>query len=545
MTDQAPKALAFGDSVMWGQGIKHENKFATRIATNHFGFDFLEDAMLAHSGARLGKPGDRDPIALNVEGERLNGEVPIGRPTIFSQVATYRPDHQEQLNDRHSSPDDVFPEVAVVFLNGGINDIGASELVTGNLGDREDLERSITPVFHDDTLDLLFLSRKRFPNARLMVFGYHFIFSHLSLRSIAGTVVGLESFVDGLPAVKADAIRQAYRRAARQCSLFMSITQAQQQQAIDKFNIEDQGVGSVFVPSLHGAEHAAFAPDSLSWGLRAPTPDALVSGNFVELAATEVLNSDHSVILALPGVSDDEVAAQRAPICNLNVADTGDRAQCVLAGLFHPNSVSARRVENTASQVNSGFSGKISIRAIVGRHGLDRYKRDLGYLNNQSVRTMFATNIISSVRLNGVVLAGSAGDFPYHLMYLMLRLEGDTTVRLSLNTTLPFSRLLEELDKDLFPAATGPLVSSEGESFNTVRDVEQDTQVSFHAFPTEITDIHHVTQISLGCERVTGNFNLLMDKVELQINGRTLDAFQDVQISDDQEVPIFLSTVNL
>ena len=45
--------VVFGDSVMWGQGIEHKNKFVTKIASQVLKLDLERSAVLAHSGAPI------------------------------------------------------------------------------------------------------------------------------------------------------------------------------------------------------------------------------------------------------------------------------------------------------------------------------------------------------------------------------------------------------------------------------------------------------------------------------------------------------------
>ena len=109
-----PRALAFGDSVMWGQGIRHEDTFPALICED-LGVPFRQEDNRAHSGARLGTPGDGPHVSG--PGDPISGEVPAAEPTVFSQVASVDPAHEAGVEH--------------VFVNGGINDLGATDYTFG------------------------------------------------------------------------------------------------------------------------------------------------------------------------------------------------------------------------------------------------------------------------------------------------------------------------------------------------------------------------------------------------------------------------------
>src|SRR5204863_7668729 len=98
----ASKIVVFGDSVNWGQGLLTQHKFSTLARNGLAGAGTsLTVQMLAHSGATIGVRGPDTPT-------RIDSEVPVSYPTVMEQVALY---------------DDDADDVAVVILNGGINDV--------------------------------------------------------------------------------------------------------------------------------------------------------------------------------------------------------------------------------------------------------------------------------------------------------------------------------------------------------------------------------------------------------------------------------------
>ena len=60
------KVLAIGNAVVWGQGLRHSDKFATLFYRNLTGQEWPEEDMLARSGAIVGVGKDGDPISLSL-----------------------------------------------------------------------------------------------------------------------------------------------------------------------------------------------------------------------------------------------------------------------------------------------------------------------------------------------------------------------------------------------------------------------------------------------------------------------------------------------
>lgn len=514
------RALAFGDSVMWGQGLRHANKFSTRIARRVFGIHLSRNAVVAHSGAVLdtGVGVNRRDVEP-AEDAPIYGEIPRDDPSIFRQVLTYGlPLPLNEIANRDIPPV-VFPEVSVVFLNGGINDIGASELVSGNLGGFNDIEELVDQICRRRFLELLRLVRQRFPSSKILTFGYHFVFSQYSLSKLLDIA---DWVLD-----EGDEVADQIRRAIRQSSWFMGLSTAAHQQAVDTFNQSDMAEGrpgAIYVPSLQGPEHATFTDQSLSWGIE--------NRNLPEHARRfleGILRKDWIELANFR--SDDEVKRLREVYCEayaLDVRgglgnDVAADASCQLAALFHPNSAGAARISALAEHVHSDFESPPSFRTAFGdrESSLLRFAARRGFQPPFSYRQLFTTALIGSIRLDGIVEPGSDGDFPYHLLYLELTVDQESTPRrYPLNDILPFVAGFGDQNDYIFPGASGPVFQHEG--FITVRDVEHDTPFTFFAYPTDPVSINSVTQIRIGAEETEGNFSLLLRDLRLEVNGRTL-----------------------
>jgi len=109
--------LIVGDSIMWGQGLREEQKFYA-LAADNFRNNILRGQhhinanvvriVRAHSGATIG-------VGDNTSMRPINGEVPTNYSTILQQVG-------QPARVYHEMP---HPDtISLVLVNGGINDIG-------------------------------------------------------------------------------------------------------------------------------------------------------------------------------------------------------------------------------------------------------------------------------------------------------------------------------------------------------------------------------------------------------------------------------------
>src|SRR5205823_1180078 len=142
----------FGDSVNWGQGLLTPHKFSTLVkeslATQGLN---LGVQMVAHSGATIGVRGPTDVTTIDAE-------VPVSSPTLVEQVATYADD-----------PDDV----AVILVNGGINDVDI-RVILNPLTTAADLRHDVNQFCYEDMLTVLMQIAVKFPKTdRIIVTSYY------------------------------------------------------------------------------------------------------------------------------------------------------------------------------------------------------------------------------------------------------------------------------------------------------------------------------------------------------------------------------------
>ena len=152
--------LAFGDSIMWGQGLTEELKFSTLVKNwvdaNLPGRGVTFQSF-AHSGAVI-----MPDVVLDAAGV-FGGEVPASYPSIHAQLSRAL----ATLVTRGIPPADI----DLVLLNGGINDIGVTNILNplaSTASVRELTRDSITGRMNY----LLPTAAGVFPNAKFVVPGY-------------------------------------------------------------------------------------------------------------------------------------------------------------------------------------------------------------------------------------------------------------------------------------------------------------------------------------------------------------------------------------
>jgi lysophospholipase L1-like esterase len=160
--DHPFQMLVLGDSIMWGQGLRDDEKFSTRVKC------WLQEKIdrevrvhvEAHSGAIISSPALAQPAFTSG-----NGEVNSTLPTINQEL-----DHAVQFyKERLASP-------SLILMNGCINDIGVKNLLAASTP-LEELRAQAKTSCGDGMQALLQRVRNSFPSAQVIVTGYYPIVS--------------------------------------------------------------------------------------------------------------------------------------------------------------------------------------------------------------------------------------------------------------------------------------------------------------------------------------------------------------------------------
>lgn len=168
------KIVILGDSISWGQGLYEHQKIHSLVAAELIQRGIAVDTVVkAHSGAIIG---DHDLIA---NGEPLDGEVPVGSPTIYEQIhAILGMSRQDEA-------------VNLVLLSGGVNDVDITHIL--NFLDYG-LDQHLQDVFYRKIKLLIEHVCHSFPNAIIVLLGYYPFVSDVSECSIVLNVLKALAF---------------------------------------------------------------------------------------------------------------------------------------------------------------------------------------------------------------------------------------------------------------------------------------------------------------------------------------------------------------
>ncbi len=248
--------VALGDSVVWGQGLRNNQKFRTTVA-NQISRRLNERVTLrnfSHSGAIIGgRPTGR------AQASTLNGEVPSSAPTIRNQVILARDNSNINPNN-----------IDLIILDGGINDVGVTTII--NPVTNSNRLRATTVARFTRMVQLLREAANAFPNAKIVVTGYYPIVSNSSNPiSITALMVALGTMFG--PGIIGGAIAglttlAVLRKISAQCRIFDVTSRRRLFNSVRTVNNEIPGDNRItFVNPLFGSRDAVFTPNSALFGL--------------------------------------------------------------------------------------------------------------------------------------------------------------------------------------------------------------------------------------------------------------------------------------
>jgi len=326
---------AFGDSLMWGQGLNRQDRFTELIAQALPQILGTQRAIVSSDASRSGAQirgrsdqrttfVDRFPtlfpnqaaIDAFLQGSNeqpaagLYGEVPAPFPTIRGQVV--------------EMADALGATIDVALVDGGVNDINVEDIVNPQVSPHEYIERwdgQIRSVGHDDVLGLLERVRRKCPNALILYFGF---FAPLSYRSDTGAIRDLFEwetddsigwFLNGI--FGCEDVNAAILEALTRAVWLQGRWQYWTRQAVVDANSDDavRGPGVLFVPSGFNPDNSAFGNTPFLWqDYRAPTGDpaeAIRRQRCPRAARVDDLQNLHDAAVAGAGVHESNEAIQR------------------------------------------------------------------------------------------------------------------------------------------------------------------------------------------------------------------------------------------
>jgi hypothetical protein len=310
--------VAFGDSVMWGQGLLPEHKYAYKVK------DWVASQLRkpvnldlrAHSGA-VTYPESSPGLTSHV----YDGEVPADWPTISAQIAAAgmnpAPTSQIQAND-----------VDLVLVDGCANDLGIITVLNIFLDDGE-LQTNTRTSCGEAMTNILSAAVQKFPNAKIIANGYFPFVSSESAFDKLWAVMGVVGIIAPPDPIVGGAIFTAIfqARASARSDLFFQESNSSLQAAVDTVN----GIKSnqIRFARLNPAPNNSYAgSDTWQW------------------------------LVPAPPFAQDEVYDHRRSVCANLLGDTqypGTSLQCLQASMGHPNVNGAQAYTTAITSVATEF----------------------------------------------------------------------------------------------------------------------------------------------------------------------------------------------
>jgi hypothetical protein len=251
-TETHLNVLVLGDSILWGQGLREQQKSWYRVKCWLQGSTgrIVDVVVKAHSGALL----ERSP-GQTQDYDSANAEVNLPLPSVNEQL--------DEAVRFYSDP----AKVDVVLVNGCINDVDVRNLLNASV-DRNLIRERAANSCGAAMARLLRRTTAAFPNAHVIVPGYYRIvstetednaFIRLLVKKLAGPPTSGERLND----------KQRRERLITNSEEFYSVSSASLRAAIKEVNGELGARGSkqkiLFAEIQFWPEHAFSAKDTLLW----------------------------------------------------------------------------------------------------------------------------------------------------------------------------------------------------------------------------------------------------------------------------------------
>ena len=337
-TTTAPRLfemLVLGDSVVWGQGLTEEKKFYTKVK-NAIERELPDNRKVrqlveAHSGAVIAPKKPKScPIAP--------GEVPIGTPTLFSQV--------DAALSKYASFGVKRNDVDLVLLNGCINDVGFP-IIVNPFTSKKTITKQSEKFCKKGMEKLLPHIRSSFPNAVIVVTGFYPIISEATGPDVINQL--LEAFLGGTQGRKiANKAAKEQQKEARRNAGVEREAGNQVDWVIRQLSVLSNHWKAVSDADLQAAVNTVNSGQPPVYFVK------------VDFLPEECYAGEHTNLWKITGSgggignlkTDDEMFDQRQETCRLAAADLKGfgRLICPAAGTGHPNIKGAEKYADAIIQ---------------------------------------------------------------------------------------------------------------------------------------------------------------------------------------------------
>jgi hypothetical protein len=332
-SDNPLQMLVIGDSILWGQGLKPEQKAWWRVKCwlQETTGRQVTEKIEAHSGALI-EGGSSSTFRFKSN----DGEVNLPYPTVNEQL-----DHAVDFYGADRS------KVNLILVDGCINDIDVSNLLNA-AATPEGLRERVTSRCGEGMHNLLRRVTENFPNAYVLVTGYYRIISSDTADNAFLRLL-VKQLNNQRPEARHMTDKQMRERLITLSDVWYKVSTASLSQAVSKVNAElsERSLPPrvMFVEIEFWPEHSFSASESLLW-------------NFM-FGATN-LSGFRKVIVALSfGTAaykaNDVMRESRVRSCNETYKAPGERKEtdaeksdrkdrllvCRYASLGHPDQMGA------------------------------------------------------------------------------------------------------------------------------------------------------------------------------------------------------------
>ena len=245
--------LVIGDSIMWGQGLREEEKFSARVKC--WLQERIERKVMAHVEAHSGAI-----ISGAATTERIfstgSGEVNLATPTINEQL-----DHAIQFyKEDRTRP-------SLILMNGCINDVGVKNLLSASTS-LDDLRAQTKRTCGDEMQTLLQRVRNSFPESYVLVMSYYPIVSKQTDDNAFLRLL-VKKLNNQRPEARRMTDKEMRERLIAISDEWYETSTASLREAVKKTNESMPSPSSApkvqFVEIQFGPEHVFAAPDTLLW----------------------------------------------------------------------------------------------------------------------------------------------------------------------------------------------------------------------------------------------------------------------------------------
>lgn len=253
--DRPLHMLVLGDSIMWGQGLRKQNKFWWRVKNwlhEKTGRDILEK-IEAHSGAVIGTLAGQTEIFASDD-----GEVNLETPTVNQQL--------DEALKHYADPS----KVDLILVNGCVNDVDVRNLLNASTS-LESLGVEIGEKCGGRMRSLLGRIITAFPNAHVVVTSYYRIVSPLTANN-SFTRLLVKKLNSNNPEARHMTDQQMRERLVTISEEWYRLSTSKLAQAVAAVNEDLQRTSSqqriLFAEIQFSPEHAFAAPDTLLWNFK-------------------------------------------------------------------------------------------------------------------------------------------------------------------------------------------------------------------------------------------------------------------------------------